>query len=175
MACVKVVAIIPIVAVIAASFGSYYSAAIPLRAEVFSFQTSVSSFESVISSISANPSTTTVFSTLTHTTTSIYFTTSIDTYYPVPSNVTVLFDSSGSFLSYRVDTPFNGWGGLTSANLFNQTVTPIHSHEWISVEASCSSSCSNRTSFSALLLVNDYPVARASGNAYTALLINYTI
>jgi hypothetical protein len=175
MVSAKVIAIIAIVAVVATSAGSYYFAATPLSAIVSSYQTSITSYESVVSSFSAHPSTTTIFSTMTQTTTSTSVTTSTKTYYPVPSNITVLFDSSGSFLSYRIDTPFNGWGGQTFANSFSQDITPIYNNEWISVQASCSSSCSNRTNFSALLLVNDYPVAVASGNSYTALLINYTI
>lgn len=170
-----VAALIVVIAVMGSAFGSYYFTATPLNSEISTYQTSVASYQSAVYSLSAHPSTTTIFSTTTQTTTAVSVRTSTTTYFPIPNNVSVFFDNSGSYISYRIDTTINGWGGYTDATSFNQTVTPLQNNEWISVQASCSNACTNGTNFSALLLVNNYPVAVASGNSYTALLINYTI
>ncbi len=73
-----------VVAIIASGSSAYYVAASPLQSQVTSYQSTVSDLQSIISSIHANPSTTTIFSTVTQTSIS----TSTITAYPLPDNVT---------------------------------------------------------------------------------------
>ncbi|HVB13091.1 MAG TPA: hypothetical protein VNE86_08140 [Nitrososphaerales archaeon] len=169
MANAGVIGAIAIVAIIAASYGSYYVTATPLQSSISSLQTNVSEYQSsisslqtnvseyqsVIASMSAHPSTTTIFTTLTqtttsistitttsvltHTTTSTSVSTSTEILYPIPENVTV----------YLID----GGGGITnyaisagsisdSGSISSQEtflVSPVYQNESITVSISLTS------------------------------------
>jgi hypothetical protein len=120
-----VLGVVLVVVIMASGFGSYYLTSMPLNAEVSSYQSKISNLQSSISSISANPSTTTIYSTETEntTTTSISITTSTLTEYPIPNNVTffvVYLSGCGNQGNYQISV-----NGQTIANGVIQSGTNV--------------------------------------------------
>ena len=162
MANASILGVLIVVAIIGASFGSYYLTASPLQSKVASYQ-------SEISSMSANPSTATI--TRTSTVTSISTTTSTTTamttafYYPVPYNVTVNIVPSGPFLDFAINATYGTLcdcnyyvsGSLSSEQQF--PVTPVFQDEIITIGIALECSGNNDTIGSATLYVNNSLVA----------------
>ncbi|MGA2875496.1 MAG: hypothetical protein ABSE82_08155 [Nitrososphaerales archaeon] len=170
-----VIGAIAIVAVIVASFGSYYVTATPLQSSISSLQTNASEYQSVIASMSAHPSTTTILSTITQTVTSTLTIVSTSTAYPIPDNVTVYFQNSGTPINYAINTASQSYTGSTSNTAFSIPITPVFAGEKITITASCVGTCGVGLTFSATLYVNKAIVSQANGNAYGGLSISYIL
>jgi hypothetical protein len=100
------IGVLLVIVIMGTGFGSYFVTSTRLNSEVSSYQNTISNLQSTVSFMSANPSTTTIYSTdkttstttataisystITTTTTSISITTSTTTEYPIPNNVTFL-------------------------------------------------------------------------------------
>lgn len=127
-----------VVAIIGVSFCSYYVVSTPLDAQITSYQNSVSSLHSVISSMSANPSTTTIYSTITKTSTSTSTSTSTTTIYPIPNNVTFyLIYSNGCGNQGDYSISVNGHvvnsGSIASGTNSTTSISPLYQGENVSI------------------------------------------
>lgn len=173
----SVVGVVAVVLIVAASFGTYYVTATPIKAQVASYQTNVSSYQSVISSMSAHPSTTTIVTTTTQTTisattntstitatqttTSTSLITSTVTSYPIPDNVTVYLVSSGSFTNYGITAgSYSTSGSLGGSQRFY--VTPVYQGETITITINLSCPGSNGPTASSSLYVNSTIVSQST-------------
>jgi hypothetical protein len=117
----SIVGVLAIVAIILSGFGSYYFTATPLNAQVSSYQTSVSSYESVVSSMSAHPSTTTTTETLTSTlTTTSTYSTTYTTLQTVTTTRSIYPPSSSSYVLTFVsgNATYSSGGPACSVNYY---------------------------------------------------------
>ena len=169
MSSASVIGVIAIVAIIASAFGSYYVTSNPLNSQI-------SSYQSVVSSMSSHPSTTTFTSTSTSTTTvlltttiiltstitatSISTTTSSTTYYPIPNNVTVIVSSSGAFMNYAINAgSYSTSGSLSGQQTFS--ISPTYQSETISISTTLNCPGSTGPTGSAYLYVNSTLVSQS--------------
>ena len=175
---------VAIVAIILVALGTYYVASTPLQASIFSYQ-------SVVESMSADPSTTTVYSEIiqsaastsnitttsfaTETTTSVSVSTSTITAFPIAENVSVAFQNSGASFNYNIRAPTFSYSGSSASNSLVIGLTPVYTGEQITVTASCGSSCPSGFTLTATLNVNGSVVSQSTATAYSGLTISSAI
>ena len=175
---------IAIVAIILVALGTYYVATTPLQANI-------SSYQSVIASMSLDPSTTTIYSEITQsaasvsnttttsfateTTTSVLVSTSTIFAYPVAENVSVSFQNSGANFNYNIKSPTFSYSGSSGSNSLVIGLTPVYTGEQITVTASCGSSCPSGFTLTAKLSVGGSVVSQSTATAYSGLTISAVI
>ena len=185
------VGIVVVFTIIAAAFSSYYVTVAPMNGQISSYQSVITSLSEHASSVIVTSTTTQyVVSTITVTgdngiTTTIITTvtsvsTSTVTEYPLESNVTVFFQNqnSSSLISYAIKSAtVNFTGSFNTTYTYNSTPqAPFYSGEVISITASCETNCNNATSFSATLYLSGAAaVPQDTGSAVQPVSINYTL
>jgi hypothetical protein len=147
----SLVALSIVVIIVGVAFASYYQTS----------AADVTSLHSVVSSMSANPFTTTIFSTETTTTTSTSISTRTVTSYPIPDNVTAVIAPSGQFVSYSINAgAYTSSGSLGSQQTYS--ITPVYQNELVAVGISLNCPGSTGPSAAAYLYVNGSLVSQAN-------------
>jgi len=171
-----------VIGIIGSGLGSYYVTSAPLNAQISSDQTTISAIQSeisnqqsVISSMSAHPSTTTVYSTLTTTSVSVTTSTSTSTIYPSPNNVTIEFTGGANGVTYNIQSPtFNSNGALSSSLTF--TKISSYAGETFTVSASPNGlETPSGALFYGYLFINGTLVDQGSGTGYGGFTFSVTV